>query len=768
MLFLERMKKLNYLPLLFLLGCFSPTQEQALIPRDPWAIRSVLDGKPRMLSLAMNKEVNLAYDLANGQLFKIWKGGIHLDGAAYTDVKTVQPTSWGKDYELNFNSHIQWILKQKERNDTANIRFKGYDIIDQQIHLRYQLNFPNQSFFITESPGIQEVNGEKRLTRKFRIETLPPSQLGFKDQDQFLAFDSKKNILLSKALPHIEDFPKPKREITGNVGKYWLDKTGCNTCHKEDEFTVGPGYRQIAGKYENTAETRQKLIQKVISGGKGVWGENIMTPHPHLGEGDIGRMISYILSLAPKKDGPTRKKQSTPAEEKILKPGFGAALTKVHPAFDLMRIRPQSFKPRVGGMDFLPDGSLLVSTWDSVGGVYRLSGLEKNDSSKVKIQRIAEGLSEPLGLKVVEGEIYVLQKHELTQLIDLNDDGKIDRYESICNTFGVTTDFHEFAYGLEYKDGYFYANLGLAMRLMSHELNYPDRGKTIRIAKDGSYEHVISGIRQANGLGLGPDNELFISENQGQWVPACKLIQVVEGEFHGCLYHSEIEEGQYPLAKPAVWLPHNEIGNSPGQPLMIHKGPFKGQMFLAEVTHGGIKRVFLEKIGGRFQGCVFRFTQGLEAGINRLAWGPNGGLYAGGVGMNGNWGIPGKQFGLQKLAYNGKSVFEMLAIRLQKEGLEIEFTEPIAGSNLPEVSEIFAQQWNYTPTAAYGGPKMNLETLPIKQMDSRENGKKLFLHLPDMKEDRVVYIRLPEEMKSADGQELWSGEGWYYAGELVN
>ena len=120
---------------------------------------------------------------------------------------------------------------------------------------------------------------------------------------------------------------------------------------------------------------------------------------------------------------------------------------------------------------------------------------------------------------------------------------------------------------------------------------------------------------------MGPDQEIFVTENQGQWVPACKVIHLQEGDFHGCQYQTgDRYEGQK-MTPPAVWLPQDEIGNSPGQPVFIENGPYEGQLLHGEVTHGGIKRVFLEKINGAYQGAVFRFSQGLEAGINRMVWG---------------------------------------------------------------------------------------------------------------------------------------------------
>jgi cytochrome c len=120
-----------------------------------------------------------------------------------------------------------------------------------------------------------------------------------------------------------------------------------------------------------------------------------------------------------------------------------------------------------------------------------------------------------------------------------------------------------------------------------------------------------------------------------------------------------------------------KISNSPSEPVLIHEGPYKGQMLHGDVTHGGIKRDFIEKIKGQYQGAVFRFSQGLEAGVNRLRWGPDGALYIGGVGMVGGWSWQEKQYGLQRMQYNGKKTFEMLAVRLKENGFEIELTEPI-------------------------------------------------------------------------------------------
>src|SRR5690606_15483421 len=374
-----------------------------------------------------------------------------------------------------------------------------------------------------------------------------------------------------------------------------------------------------------------------------------------------------IFSLKPAGEAVAAKKvnvKNKEPEEAPAKPGFGAPLEGVHPSYDLQTIHTKDFEPRVGGLAFLPDGRLLVTTWDAVGGVYLMDGIETGDTTQISVKRIASGLAEPLGIEVVDGEIFVLQKHELTQLIDLDGDEVIDEYEAVCNSWGVTGDFHEFAFRLVHKEGYFYVTLSLAMRMMEGVYQHPDRGRTIKIVMVGHYEWLNYGLMTTNWIELGSGEELFVTDNQGQWLPANKLIHVKKDEFLGMVWGLPEGTGvRPPEAPPAIWLPDGEIGNSPTEPVLMRDGPYKGQLLHGDVTHGGIKRDFLEKVNGEYQGAVFRFSQGFEAGVNRLAWGPDGALYVGGVGMVGGWSWKEKRFGLERMEYNGRSTFEMLALR---------------------------------------------------------------------------------------------------------
>lgn len=74
-------------------------------------------------------------------------------------------------------------------------------------------------------------------------------------------------------------------------------KSDCTTCHKIEEKLIGPAYRDVANKYTADEQTVTMLANKVISGGKGVWGPIAMTPHPQLSVDDAKVMVKYVLSL---------------------------------------------------------------------------------------------------------------------------------------------------------------------------------------------------------------------------------------------------------------------------------------------------------------------------------------------------------------------------------------------------------------------------------------------------------------------------------------
>jgi cytochrome c len=781
--------KASHLLLLLVVGwlsyaCQTTTSDPAYRQMDPWAFRSVLDRKPRMLTLAFDSVNFAAYDLSNGHLYKVWKGGVVKEGTVFTNKKNIQPTSWGTSYYEEGKLYNQWLVTKNGQPIPFGFKHEGYLLLNNHININYKLTLPDgEEISIKENPEfVVNENGDLGFERSFTVER--PSN----DIELSLIQESASGEAIAVTEDtKVSDFfnPLPKQEKPALSGSYdhlgilWMENSDCYTCHEEKNAMVGPSFEQIATRYPKNQASIALLTNKIIEGGANVWGTTPMNPHPNLKEKEIKTILDYIFTFRPKEADISNNERNikasrinTAKEEKPrLKPGFGAPLEGLHPSYDLTVLHNENFQPRVGGLAFMPDGRLLVSTWDSIGGIYAIEGVEQSDPKKVKIQRIASGLAEPLGLEVVDGSIYVLQKHELTQLSDHDGDGIMDEYKVICDAWGATDDFHEFAFGLVYKDDHFYITLSMAMRLLTTERQLPDRGRTLKISKDGSFERLDYGLRTPNGIGLGVDDELFLTDNQGQWLPANKLVHIQKDNYNGMAWGLSAEQELDPptASPPAIWLPDKEIGNSPSEPILMQDGPYKGQMLHGDVSNGGIKRDFLEKINGQYQGAVFRFSQGFTAGVNRLVWGPDGALYVGEVGMVGGWSWKENQFGLEKIKFNGKSTFEMLAIRAKPNGFKITFTEPLNNESFASVlKDLLIQQYWYKPTASYGGPKMDLETLNIVDMELSDDAMNLNLIIPGLKENHVVYFNLPEALKSKTGNALWSSEAWYTLNKIPN
>jgi cytochrome c len=79
-----------------------------------------------------------------------------------------------------------------------------------------------------------------------------------------------------------------------------IAKSDCLTCHKVDEASTGPSYRDVANKYENNAAVIDSLSQKIIKGGSGNWGTIPMTPHATLSADDAKQMVKYVMLLKTK------------------------------------------------------------------------------------------------------------------------------------------------------------------------------------------------------------------------------------------------------------------------------------------------------------------------------------------------------------------------------------------------------------------------------------------------------------------------------------
>ena len=449
------------------------------------------------------------------------------------------------------------------------------------------------------------------------------------------------------------------------------------------------------------------------------------------------------------------------------RPGDQRPLESVHPSFQIEEFRGDDFRPAVGGMAFLPDGRLAVCTWDELGAVYLLEGLDKGPA---RAKLFASGLGEPLGIAYWNGDLYVTQKGEVTRLRDNDKDGQADEYIAVAHGWGVSPNYHEFTFNLVPFQGKMFISSSIPLR--GGHTNYTPElnGKNAAYSTPsgpgcvfeidpltGAFTSIANGLRTPNGMNIGVDGKLFVADNQGSWLPSSTLFCIEKGSK---FLHPEQPDGKSDTSCVSVWFPHGEIGNSPSQMVLVPDGPYRGQMLIGDVTHGGIKRLQLEKVGGKYQGVVFRHSQGIEAGVNRMVWGPDGCLYVGGIGSNGNWNHKGHKFGLERLRPTGGVPFEMLEVGARKGGFQVRFTKPVGVGGEAILAKAKVKSWRYVPTIDYGGPKVDEKTLKLTSVDLSQDRQTAFLRVEGLQEGTVTYFNLGD-LKDSTGNYLWSPEAWY-------
>ncbi|RAJ10736.1 glucose/arabinose dehydrogenase [Chitinophaga skermanii] len=99
------------------------------------------------------------------------------------------------------------------------------------------------------------------------------------------------------------------------MGKNIMETLDCKTCHKTNETSIGPAFMLVADKYKGDPKASDYLVNKIIKGGGGVWGETAMSAHPNLSVGDAKMIVDYIFSL---KADPASKIASLPATGSVV------------------------------------------------------------------------------------------------------------------------------------------------------------------------------------------------------------------------------------------------------------------------------------------------------------------------------------------------------------------------------------------------------------------------------------------------------------------
>lgn len=435
----------------------------------------------------------------------------------------------------------------------------------------------------------------------------------------------------------------------------------------------------------------------------------------------------------------------------------------------------------VDGVAFLPDGRLACCLSLSKVFIY--------DPASKKWSLFAEGLHTPLGLLVVSNrEIIVMQRPEMTKLTDTDNDGRADHFETLSDDFGLSSNYAEFAFGpVKDSEGNLFFSLGTGSahgKIISNEVrglfspignegrmnsSVPYRGWVMKLTPEGETIPWANGFREPNGLGFDLQGNLFVPDNQGDFVGSSALFHVRKGGFYGHPHSLVWRPGfnrhpfEVPVAeldtmrsRPAVVFPHGEMSNSPARPIADTTkgkfGPFAGQMFLGEMNFPRLLRVMLEEVDGQFQGAVVPFFDkaGLPLGNNRFAFHPDdGSLWIGGTKHKAWAGASG----LHRLSWTGRTPMEVERMSLTKDGFDLTFTLPVNGEAAKNPGHYTLESYTYNYHEAYGSKKFDRTKEPVTSVNVSPDRRTVSLTLDKLKPWRIYDLRI-KGVTSEDGLEI--------------
>ncbi|MDE0835625.1 MAG: hypothetical protein OSA84_04660 [Akkermansiaceae bacterium] len=463
---------------------------------------------------------------------------------------------------------------------------------------------------------------------------------------------------------------------------------------------------------------------------------------------------------------------------------------------------PPGTDPQVGGMDMMKDGRIAVA--------FHRGEVMFYDPSDSSWSLFASGLQEPLGMLVDEdGSILVMQRAELTRLKDTDGDGSADEYQTVFDGFGMSGNYHEFAYGpARDAEGNLFIVLGVAsngapmakeIRGEFSEIGEVDRegmtsratwgenkgkagrmyarvnwrGWVLKISPDGSkMEPYASGFRSPNGIGFDAAGRLLITDNQGDWRPTSPLYDVKKGGFYGhpaSLVWKRDWDGRFPLKVPVKELdalqqpaaglfPQGELANSPTWPVVVPRGALPdgmaGQTLIGEMNQPTLVRVLDDEVDGVFQTALMPMFSGspLGMGNNRIVFGKDGSMYVGKTALS--W--PGDN-GIARVKWDGKPFLSLDAMKAVPGGFVLKFSQALDPETLAKIS---VASHTYEYRSNYGSPKKDEKAMEVKKAKLSEGGKVLTLDLGELREGYLHFVDMTE-LKSATGGALLGDKAWY-------
>jgi hypothetical protein len=504
------------------------------------------------------------------------------------------------------------------------------------------------------------------------------------------------------------------------------------------------------------------------------------------GEGELSFQVAFAKGAEPKAGAPPDFKSliaGGPAlyPEKLETKGTISTDKQSPYVTDVVTLpaeNPWKANLRFGGFDFINEDSAALSSWN--GDVWVVSGL-KGDWSKLTWQRIASGLFETLGLRVVNGVIHVQGRDQITQLIDLNGDGETDHFKVFNRDIIISPNFHEFAFDLQTdKAGNFYFSKASPVRGGGRGFDriLPHHGIVAKISPDGSkFEVIATGLRAPGGVGVGPNGEITTGENEGTWQPRCKINYFTPGNvpFLGTEDSRQFLKDA-PFTEPLCYLPM-EVDNSGGSQIWVPEGAKfglkAGELIHLSYGQSSVYRVLPVKRGDTLQGGVVKLPIRLQSSAMRARFHDDGSMYA--LGFRGWQTNAATECAFQRIRYNeGVALPIPEKLEYTATGVKLTFATELDAELAEDTTSYSAERWNYVRGPQYGSGHFSVDnpdaaaeksalekesqghrkndTVAVEKAKLLEDGKTVELTLAGMKPCHTLKVSF--DLEDTDGNIL--------------
>lgn len=448
-------------------------------------------------------------------------------------------------------------------------------------------------------------------------------------------------------------------------------------------------------------------------------------------------------------------------------------------------VLPEGEVLEAAGFQLLPNGQMAVCT--RRGEIWLIDQPFAAEAEKAKLTRFAHGLHETLSLAYRDGWLYAVQRCEVTRMKDTDGDGRADLFETVNDGWGITGDYHEYAFGSKFDArGDLWVTLCLTGSFSS-QTKY--RGWCVRVTPEGQLIPTCSGIRSPGGMGANAAGDIFYTDNQGPWNGTCALKYLSPGKFMGhpggfqwyeepaaraamgetprepesgsrCLLEAEKIPAYEP---PAILFPYDKMGKSASGIACDTSagkfGPFEEQLFVGDQTFSTVMRVFLEKVNGHYQGACFPFREGFGSGSLGLEMTPQGALFVGGT--NRGWGSRGTlPFSIERLDWTGQIPFEIHEMRARPDGFELTFTQPIDAASARDLAGYKLSTYTYIYQSGYGSPEVDHTTPTVLSATVSEDNTRIRLVIQGLQRGHVHELHMPD-LRSRAGLPLLHPQAYY-------